>query len=572
LQKAQIRVSYHQNPQRIFGQPLARCLGGVFILLSFALSQQTQAQAISLQAGRMKSLKKGDKTVQWLHENVRFEQSGSMVFCDEAEYDPQTEDLVGRGNVRITNPDGATVTGKILEYNNATHIAKVSGGVTLTDGSMTLTTPWIQYHTQTKVGWYGARGNIKDKETQLTSVSGSYNPALKTLFFKNKVVLTTPEYTVKTDTLQYRTDLKKAQFFAITQLDYKARTVVFNRGYYLTETQKGEFYGQVALFDSGRTVLCDTLLFNKKDQSGVAHGHVYIHDTLDQWQVWGDHAHYRGNAKSFSVWDKALAYQGRDKDLFRIKADTLHYNSDTAQPIALQAIHHVAFTQQTASGTCNKLTSFRKDSTFYFSGNPVLWDSLTRLSGDSMEMQVKRQKIKSLKAFPNAFVAIKEDNLHYSQIQGDSMLQRFTDQQKLAQVQVFRKAKSIYYLRDADTLQSANLVSSQNMNIRFLDGKINNIAFYQDPKGVLYPIADLPADEAKLERFLYDVQNKPTVETFNPPHTVVAPAFPYPSEAQRKALQRSAGSNKGNSKSDKGNADKSNNPKPKKSNGKNSKP
>ena len=62
--------------------------------------------------------------MQWLRENVRFEQSGSMVFCDEAEYDPATEDLVGRGNVRITNPDGATVTGKTLEYNNATHITK----------------------------------------------------------------------------------------------------------------------------------------------------------------------------------------------------------------------------------------------------------------------------------------------------------------------------------------------------------------------------------------------------------------------------------------------------------------
>ncbi|MFN5681349.1 MAG: OstA-like protein, partial [Bacteroidota bacterium] len=257
-------MDYLQIHQRIFRQNTGRYLSGLLLLLIFFIAQQVTGQAISLQAGRMKSLKKGGKTVQWLRENVRFEQSGSMVFCDEAEYDPATEDLVGRGNVRITNPDGATVTGKTLEYNNATHIAKVSGGVTLTDGSMTLTTPWIQYHTQTKVGWYGNRGNIKDKETQLTSISGSYNPALKTLFFKNKVVLTTPEYTVKTDTLQYRTDLKKAQFFAITQLDYKSRTVVFNRGYYLTETQKGEFYGQVALFDSGRTVLCDTLLFNKK--------------------------------------------------------------------------------------------------------------------------------------------------------------------------------------------------------------------------------------------------------------------------------------------------------------------
>jgi lipopolysaccharide export system protein LptA len=513
----------------------------VFVLLQ---SQKVASQAISLQAGRMKSLKKGGKTVQWLKENVRFEQSGSMVFCDEAEYDPQTEDLVGRGNVRITNPDGATVTGKILEYNNATHIAKVSGGVTLTDGSMTLTTPWIQYHTQTKVGWYGARGNIKDKETQLTSISGSYNPGLKTLYFKKNVVLTTPDYTLKTDTLQYRTDTKKAQFFAITQLDYKARTLVFNRGYYLTDTEKGEFYGSVALFDSGRTILCDTLLFNKKEQSGIAHGGVYIHDTLDQWQVWGEHAHYRGNAKSFSVWNRALAYQGKDKDLFRIKADTLHYNSDSSRPIALQAIHQVAFTQQTASGTCQKLTSYRKDSTFYFSGEPVLWDSTTRLSGDSMEMQVKKQKIRSLKAFPKAFVATKEDNLHYSQIQGDSMIQRFTPQQKLSQVLVYGKAESIYYLRDADTLQSANLVACEAMNIRFEDGKIKNIAFYDNPKGVLYPIADLPAAEAKLSRFVYDIQNKPTIETFIPPHTAVVPAFPYPNEAQRKAQLPKKSNNK----------------------------
>ncbi|MFN6293445.1 MAG: OstA-like protein [Bacteroidota bacterium] len=533
-------MDYLQIHQRIFRQNTGRYLSGLLLLLIFFIAQQVTGQAISLQAGRMKSLKKGGKTVQWLRENVRFEQSGSMVFCDEAEYDPATEDLVGRGNVRITNPDGATVTGKTLEYNNATHIAKVSGGVTLTDGSMTLTTPWIQYHTQTKVGWYGNRGNIKDKETQLTSISGSYNPSLKTLFFKNKVVLTTPEYTVKTDTLQYRTDLKKAQFFAITQLDYKSRTVVFNRGYYLTENQKGEFYGQVALFDSGRTVLCDTLIFNKKEQEGLAHGHVYIHDTLDQWQVWGDHAHYRGNAKSFSVWNRAVAYQGSGKDLFRIKGDTLHYNSDTAKPIALQAINQVAFSQQTASGTCQKLTSYRSDSTFYFSGNPVLWDSLTRLCGDSMEMQVKQQKIRSLKAFPNAFVAIQEDNLHYSQIQGDSMMQRFTIEQKLAQVQVFRKAQSVYFLRDADTLQSANLVSSENMNIRFEDGKINSIAFYGDPKGVLYPTADLPAADAKLPRFVYDIQNKPTAETFIPPHTVLVPTLPYPSDAQRKAQQAKA--------------------------------
>lgn len=517
----------------------------IILLLSIIALPQLQAQAISLQAGRMKSLKKGDKTVQWLRENVRFEQSGSQVFCDEAEYDPQTEDLLGRGNVRITNSDGATVTGRTLEYNNATHIAKVSGGVTLTDGSMTLTTPWIQYNTQTKVGWYGARGLIKDKQTTLTSTSGSYNPSIKTLFFKNKVVLTTPDYTVKTDTLQYRTDTKKAQFFALTQLDYLSKTLVFQRGYYLTEAETGQFNGQVALFDSGKVILCDTLHFEKKVQRGEAHGHVVILDTIDHYRVWGEHALYRGNQKAFSVWNHALAIQGNTPTPFRITADTLHYNTDSSNPTALKAIHHVAFSQDKASGTCHTLTSLRSDSTFYFHGNPVLWDSTSRLSGDSMEMLVKQQKIQSLKAFPNAFVAIQEDTLHYSQIQGDSMMQQFTPQQQLQSVQVFGKAQSIYFLRDADTLQSANLVSCNRMNIHFAKGKIETIAFYEKPIGVLYPLNQLPATEAKLPKFLFDIQNKPNTQTFIPQYNPSIPELPYPNADQ---LKRSSSGKKAKNK------------------------
>ena len=134
--------------------------------------------------------------------------------------------------------------------------------------TMELSTPWIEYNTQTKVGWYGAGGNIIDKETTLSAKSGSYDPNKKTLFFKTNVVLTTPEYTVKTDTLQYRTDIKRAQFFAQTQLDYQNKIVVFQRGSYLTDAQKGEFFGRVALFDQGKTVVCDTLYFNKISQLG----------------------------------------------------------------------------------------------------------------------------------------------------------------------------------------------------------------------------------------------------------------------------------------------------------------
>ena len=499
----------------------------VFIATLSAL-QSLSAQPITLQAGRMKSLKRDGKTVQWLKENVRFEQSGSNVYCDEAEYDPQTQDLLGRGNIRITNPDGAIVTGKTLEYNNATHTAKVIGNVKLIDGTMELSTPWIEYNTQTKVGWYGAGGNIIDKETTLSARSGSYNPNKKALFFKTNVVLTTPEYTVKTDTLQYRTDTKRAQFFAQTQLDYQTKIVVFQRGFYLTDEQKGEFYGQVALFDQGKIVVCDTLFFDKITQVGLAHGHVYIQDSIDQWKVWGNHALYNGLAKSMKVWNQALAFQGDAKNPFKLKADTLAYNSDSAQPVALKATYNVAFSQDNTSGKCNKLTSKRSDSTFYFSGDPVLYDSLSRVSGDSIEMRVVAQKVKELKAFKHGFVAIQEDSIHFSQIQGDSIHQWIDANQKIEKVRVVGNAQSIYYLRNADTLESANLVTCKSMKIGFKSGKINQITFYEKPVGTLYPIDQLPAVDAKLKGFVWDMQNKPSEKLFLPPHTVSIPELPYP--------------------------------------------
>lgn len=513
-----------------------RINGRVFfgILFSIFAIHTLHAQPISLQAGRMKSLKRDGKTVQWLKENVRFEQAGSNVFCDEAEYDPQTQDLIGRGNIKITNPDGAIVTGKSLEYNNATHIAKVIGNVKLIDGTMELSTPWIEYNTQTKVGWYGAGGNIIDKETTLSAKSGSYDPNKKTLFFKTNVVLTTPEYTVKTDTLQYRTDIKRAQFFAQTQLDYQNKIVVFQRGSYLTDAQKGEFFGRVALFDQGKTVVCDTLYFNKISQLGKAHGNVFIQDSIDQWKVWGKHAQYDGLAKSIKVWNQALAYQGDEKKPFKLKADTLDYNSDSAKPVALRATFNVAFSQENTVGKCNILTSKRSDSTFYFSGKPVLYDSLSRVSGDSMEMKVVAQKVKELKTFKHGFVAIREDSLHFSQIQGDSIHQWMDANQKMEQVRVTGDAQSLYFLRNADTLESANLVSCKSLKMRFQQGKIDQITFYEKPVGTLYPIDQLPAADSKLKGFVWDVQNKPTEKLFLPPHTVTIPELPYPKGEKNK--------------------------------------
>lgn len=508
-------------------------------LLAILANGKLIGQPISLQAGRMKSSRNNGKMVQLLKENVRFEQSGSQVFCDEAEYDPETENLVGKGNVRIINTEGVTVTGRNLYYNNKNHIAKVEGNVILKDGTLELVTPWIQYNTQTKVGWYNAGGNITDKDTRLNSRSGSYDPAKKTMYFRYNVVLTTPDYTVKTDTLQYRTDSRVASFFSATQIDYKQTSITFLRGWYDTEKEVGTFYRDVGLFEPGKTLVCDSLEFDKKSETGKCRGRVMIKDSINQLQGWGKTGWYDGKIKQIHLFgnpeQKALVYQtDNPKEPFKIAADTLLYYNDSTAEKAFDALSNVSFLQAGFCGNTKRLTSWRTDSTIRFSRKPVLWDSATRISGDSMYMVVIRKQIRQLHVFPKAFSSLDEGNGYFSQVSGDSMVNYFNNNQQIEAVRVFRKSKSIYFVRnDTNQIESANSIEGGDMKIKMVNGKIETVTFYRNPEGTLYPIDQLPKDKKELPGFIWDPENRPNSQAFEPYFSAVIPTLPYSGKSNK---------------------------------------
>jgi lipopolysaccharide export system protein LptA len=519
----------------------------LFLLLGCTWINIGFAQPISLQAGRMKSSRNNGKMVQLLKDNVRFEQSGSRVFCDEAEYDPESENLIGKGNVRILNPEGVVVTGRNLYYNNKTHIAKVEGYVVLKDGTLELATPWIQYNTQNQVGWYNSGGNITDKDTRLTSRSGSYDPAKKTMYFRYNVVLTTPDYTVKTDTLQYRTDSKVASFFSASQIDYKQSSITFQRGWYNTEKEIGTFYREVGLFEPGKLLVCDTLEFDKQNETGKCWGHVMIKDSANQLQGWGKSGWYNGKVKQMHLFgsqqQKALVYQtDNPQEPFKICADTLLYFNDSLADKAFDAIAHVGFLQDGFTGNTQRLTSWRTDSTVRFSSKPVLWDSATRISGDSMFMVVINKQIRRLHVFPKAFSTLEEGSGYFSQVSGDSMVNYFNQNQQIQTVRVYRKSKSVYFVRnDSNRIESANYIEGGDMRINMNDGKLETVTFFKNPEGTLFPIDQLPKDKRQLPGFIWDPENKPNPAQFIPFFEASIPALPYtvkPTKSKKKEVKR----------------------------------
>ncbi len=83
---------------------------------------------------------------------------------------------------------------------------------------MTLTTEQLIYNLSTKVSHYYNGGRIVDKDNVLTSKFGFYNSDKKEYFFKGDVVLTNPEYVMKSDTLKYNTNTKIVYFFGPTTI------------------------------------------------------------------------------------------------------------------------------------------------------------------------------------------------------------------------------------------------------------------------------------------------------------------------------------------------------------------
>lgn len=501
-----------------------------FLLLAFFLFGGIailSAQAINLKAKKMKSIMINGNKGQLLTGNVQFEQKGSKVFCDQAEYDPINQVLVGTGNVRIINPEGAIVTGQRLNFSSESNLAIVSGDVLLKDNTLSIKAPVLTYQTESKIGSYNQGANIQDEDTYLRSRYGIYNPNKKELYFRKDVVLQTPDYTIQTDTLKYQSDIKKASFYTYTQINTEEEQIIFNKGYYFTAEKRGFFSDSFAYASKGRLMVADSA-FAENEKSGKAFGHVWFYDSTESWQMWGNRAFYKGNLGETWVYGNVLAIQADESDSLFVLCDSLQNNKDTVTNIQeLTAYSNVSLMQKNAAATADIMHYSDLDSQFRLIGKPVLWDSATRMSGDSIRLKIKNKKLKEGSLFPKAIIIIKEDSAHFSQIQGDSIHYYLDSQQKITSSRVFRNGESIYYIREGDTLQSVFKTKCSDMYFGFANNKINKAVFYKENKGKLYPLADFPEGEMKLDRWIWDYEKKPKRQFFSSPFIQLIPITRY---------------------------------------------
>jgi len=60
-----------------------------------------------------------------------------------------------------------------------------------------------------------------------------------------------------------------------------------------------------------------------------------------------------------------------------------------------------------------------------------------------------------------------------------------------------------------------------------LNNKINQVFFYQEPEGKIYPLELFPIEKEKLPGFIWDIENKPSRNYFSTQFTPLIPKSIY---------------------------------------------
>ncbi|MBD1433888.1 hypothetical protein H8B06_13705 [Sphingobacterium sp. DN00404] len=223
------------------------------------------------------------------------------------------EDEVGRqffeafGNVVITQPSGTIIYSDRLHYDAAPQIATLTNNVRMVDANSVLTTNHLIYKMRDKIGNYTGGGRIISKGDTITSRTAYYFENTEDAYFRNQVVVRTPDVKIYTDTMRYNSNQRMTYFFGPTNIKGNSGENLYTeKGNYNTETGVANFSKNNLYTEGTRFLKGDSLYYDRATGVGKAYRNVVFVDTLDKFYAYGGYGLYDQADESITMTDKPL--------------------------------------------------------------------------------------------------------------------------------------------------------------------------------------------------------------------------------------------------------------------------
>ena len=437
--------------------------------------------------------------------NVRAVHDGVVLTCNKAYYYKDENYIKAFGDVQMVQGDTLYLNGKYAEYNGNVKKAYATGNVVMRSPEMSLVTDTINFDRVSQEAYYNSNGTIVNKENTLKSKSGRYYVTQKKYQFLTSVVLTNPQYVIKSNHLDYYTNSGHSYLFGPSTITGKENFIYTEKGFYDTKKNKAHFVKNSYIKYNDRLIEGDSLYYDRNQEFASATRNVKITDSINKAIIKGHYGEVYRNKDSLFITKRASVRTLMEKDSMFIHGKRLVVTGKQGERI-IRGYNNVRFFKTDMSGKCDSLHSDQKRGLTQLIGRPILWNFDNQLTGDVMHLIGNNQteKLDSLKVLNNAFIISKDTiGTGYNQVKGLNLYGKFRDN-KLYEVDIVKNTEVIYYLRnDEQELIGINKNSSSKINM-ILDGKtIETITFFNNVDGEIYPEAELPENTRKLRGFVW---------------------------------------------------------------------
>ena len=452
--------------------------------------------------------------------NVRVNHDGIIMTCNKAYYFQKENYIKAFGNVQLVQGDTLFLNSRYAEYNGNMKIAFATGNAKMRSPESTLATDTINFDRNTQEVFYNTNGTIINRDNTLKSKAGKYYVAEKKFQFLTAVTITNPKYVIKSNHLDYYSNSGHSYLFGPSTITSKTNYIYTEKGFYDTKKNLAHFLRKSYIKYDDRLIEGDSLYYDRNREFASATRNVKITDSINRGIIKGHYAELYKNQDSMFVTKRAVAINLVESDSVYIHGKKMMVTGPEGNRI-VRAFKNVRFFKIDMSGKCDSLHSNSKIGLTKLIGNPILWNGESQITGDIMHLIGNKttQKLDSLKVLNNTFLVSKDTlGSGFNQVKGQNLFGKFLDG-KLHDVDIIKNTEVIYYMRnDLQELIGINKNVSSKINIIFDKNEIEDITFFKEVDGTIFPDKELLEPDRKLRGFVWrgDERIKSKDDIFSP--------------------------------------------------------
>lgn len=456
---------------------------------------------------------------------------GMDIWSDYALFYKKNNSFKARGNVIVKQGDSIELYSNLLDYDGNERKIAAKEDVVFINNNTVLKTQVLFHDRDLKEIYFEKGGIINDSINTIKSNNGKYFLETSKYSFENRVNVYNSDYNINSQKLDYFTDSEKAFFYGPTVINGNDYTIFCEKGFYNTKTKSGYFVKKSKILYDNRKIEGDSLIFDDLKKYAAGSKNVVITDTINNTIIKGDFGQVYKALDSAMITKNSYAIKIFERDSLFIKADSLFAIGPENNRL-IKGRYNVNFIKSNMSGKSDKFIMNQKNGLIKLlrnkmskkelqiltskeiaKKNPIIWNGDSQMTGDEIHIlrDINTNELDSLKILNNAFI-IEKDSIgvnNYNQVKGIDLFGKFKENE-LIRLKINRNTEMIYYLYDEDTYELVGIDKAICSSIEMIinDNKIEEIIFYTNPEGKVYPENELEVNEKVLNGFNWRIDEK----------------------------------------------------------------